>query len=71
MESSPAEQLIDRKGGTNTFAAAIGKRPGAVRMMRHRKRLPREVWPEIMTAFPDVSLEDLLATEPAAGEAAA
>jgi hypothetical protein len=61
--SSPAAQLIDEKGGPAVFAAAIGKEPGAVRMMKHRGSLPRSVWPEIQRAFPDVTLEVLLKTE--------
>ncbi len=32
-------------------------------MMKHRNKLPRPVWPEILTAFPDITLEGLKALE--------
>lgn len=64
MQETPA-QLIDRKGGAAAFAKAIGVEASAVRMMKHRQRLPRSCWPEIMTAFPDVSLAHLMAIEAA------
>ena len=59
-------QLIDSKGGSTAFAKAIGSAPGAVRLMKHRGKLPRSVWPEVMKAFPDVTLDQLLETETAA-----
>lgn len=58
MRKSPA-QLIDEKGGPAAFAKAIGREPTAVRMMKHRDRIPRSVWPEVVEAFPDVTLDDL------------
>lgn len=56
-------QIIEGKGGSAAVAKAIGVEPSAVRMMKHRGKFPRAVWPEIMTAYPDITLEVLKATE--------
>jgi len=64
MSNSPA-QIIDEKGGPAAFASKVGKRPGAVRAWKHRNTLPREAWPEIIQAFPDLTLERLIAVEAA------
>lgn len=58
-----ASQIIEDKGGSAEFARACGLEPAAVRMMKHRNKLPRAAWPEIMTAFPDVTLDVLKASE--------
>lgn len=58
-----ASQIIDAKGGSAAFAKAAGLEPTAVRMMKHRNKLPRAAWPEIMTAFADITLDVLIATE--------
>lgn len=58
---TPSE-LIDEKGGSAAFARAIGADAGAVRMMKHRNKLPRSAWPEIQKAF-DLGLDDMLAIE--------
>ena len=58
-----AAQVIDSKGGPAAFAERIGVGPGAVRMMKFRNRIPRSVWPEVVEAFPDLSLEVLKAIE--------
>ena len=52
-------QIIEKKGGPAAFAEAIGKTPGAVRVMKCRNRFPRKVWPEIVRAFPDLTLDRL------------
>lgn len=64
-----AAQIIEEKGGSAAFAKACGVEPSAVRMMKHRNKLPRSAWPEIMTAFPDLTLEVLKATEAATAPA--
>lgn len=68
MRITPA-QLIEDKGGPAAFARAIGRDPTAVRMMKHRQSLPRAIWPEIIEAFPDITLDDLKAIEQASAEA--
>lgn len=54
-----AAELIEAKGGSAAFAEAIKRDPAAVRMMKHRNKLPRSVWPEIVHAFPEVTLDQL------------
>jgi hypothetical protein len=63
--STPAE-LIEAKGGPSAFATAIGVSDGSVRLMKHRNKLPRSVWPEVQQAFPEVTLAVLLKLERAA-----
>lgn len=58
-------EIIDAKGGNAAVASATGYDPGAVALWRHRNKLPRRAWPEIMTAWPDVKLGHLLALEAA------
>jgi hypothetical protein len=58
-----ASSFIDAKGGNAVVAQATGYQPGAIGLWRHRNRLPRSAWPEILKAFPDVKLDDLLAIE--------
>jgi hypothetical protein len=64
-------QLIDAKGGPAVFAKAIKVEPSAARMMKHRNKIPRSAWPEIIEAFPDVSMADLKALEQASSGAEA
>lgn len=58
-----ASSFIDAKGGNAAVALATGYQPGAVALWRHRNRLPRNAWPEILKAYSDVHLDDLLAIE--------
>lgn len=64
--SNPVALLIDAQGGTQTFAEKVGRTPNNVRVWRHRGVLPRDAWPEVLEAFPDVTLDALKATERAA-----
>ena len=63
MNSTPVSKIIDAKGGPTAFAAKVKRRPGAVRAWKHRNYFPRDAWPEIIKAFPDLSLERLLKIE--------
>ena len=58
-----ASDFVDRFGGPKAVADATGKTPGAVSLWKNRNRIPRDAWPDLMKAFPDVSLDDLLALE--------
>ena len=58
-----ASQIITQCGGTAGFAGALGVSTGVVRMWRHRNRIPRSVWPEVIEAFPAVTLDALKASE--------
>jgi hypothetical protein len=58
-----AAKIIDAKGGPTAFAARVKSSPGVVRAWKHRNYFPREAWPEIITAFPDLMLDKLLEME--------
>lgn len=60
-----ASDFVDTHGGPKAVADATGKTPGAVSLWKNRNRIPRDAWPDLMKAFPDVSLDDLLALEAA------
>ncbi len=60
-------QFIDARGGPTAVANATGHKVGAVNVWRHRNKIPRTAWPEVMTAFPDVTMADLLAMEKISG----
>jgi hypothetical protein len=70
MAHFPAE-IIDEKGGPAVFAEKVGKSAGAVRLWKHRNQFPRDAWPEIITAFPDISMERLMELEAQSPESAA
>lgn len=61
--SNTATQIIVENGGARAVAAAIGKKPGAVRLWKHRNSIPRDAWPDLITTFPGITLERLLASE--------
>jgi hypothetical protein len=63
--SDTAAQIIDDKGGPTAVAAKVGRSPGAVRVWKHRDAFPREAWPEIIEAFPDITLDRLREIEKA------
>lgn len=58
MSKSPS-QLIEQQGGATVFAAAIGRKANAVRLWKFRERIPRSAWPEIVEAFPSLTLDVL------------
>lgn len=63
---STAATFVDERGGPKAVADATGRKPGAVSLWKNRNRIPRDAWPEILKAYPDVSLDALLAIEGAA-----
>lgn len=63
--SETAEQFIKDHGGAHALARTLGISPGAVRMWKVRKTIPRTVWPEIIDALPGVTLDDLRKVEAA------
>ena len=63
-----AAEFIDEKGGPAAVARATGYKPGAVALWRHRNKLPRSAWPEIMEAFPGTTLATLKAIEAVAAK---
>lgn len=62
------EQIIDANGGPAAFAHAVGAEAGAVRMWKLRNRIPRTAWPEVLEAFPDLTIDDLKAAEQVGGK---
>lgn len=58
-EIATASQFIDEKGGPAAVASKVGRKPGAVRAWKHRDALPRDAWPEIVDAYPDMTLDRL------------
>jgi hypothetical protein len=64
MADYSAASIIDEKGGPAVFAELVGKSAGAVRVWKHRNQIPRDSWPEIIKAFPDITLDRLCASEP-------
>lgn len=60
-----ASDFIDVKGGPAAVARSTGYKPGAVALWRHRNKLPRSAWPEIIDAFPGVTMDELRAIETA------
>jgi hypothetical protein len=58
-----AATIIDEMGGPTAVARAIHKRSGAVRAWKHRNAIPRGAWPELLEAFPDLTMDRLRATE--------
>jgi hypothetical protein len=74
---TPAE-FIDEKGGPAAMARAIEEacpqleRPinaGSIALWRHRNKIPRANWPEVMDAYPDLTMPDLRAMENAGAAA--
>ncbi len=61
-------EFIDAKGGPAAMSRATGHSAGAVSVWRHRNRVPRSAWPEIMAAYPEITLEKLKALEAKAPE---
>lgn len=70
-----ATDFIDSRGGPAKIAEAFsGLQPpaihhnaGAVAVWRHRNKLPRKAWPEILEAYPDVTMAELKAIEARSG----
>ena len=58
-----ASQIIEKHGGPKALADALGKTAVAIRVWKSRNRIPRAAWPDIMSRFPEVTMEVLLATE--------
>lgn len=58
-----AGDLIDAKGKATAVATKIGYSPGTVRQWKFRGVIPRDAWPDILKAFDDVTLDDLLKIE--------
>lgn len=56
-------KFIDELGGTPAVAEKTGHRAGTIYKWRCVNVLPRSAWPEVLKAFPEVSVDALLALE--------
>lgn len=55
----PVVLFIKKEGGPKAVAKAVGCSPGAVSLWANREAVPRGSWPEVMKAFPAITLETL------------
>lgn len=60
--------FIDAKGGPAKIAEETGHGAGAIALWRHRNKIPRTAWPEIMEAYADVTLAELKEMEASSGK---
>jgi hypothetical protein len=66
-----ARELIKSLGGTTKVARKLGEKVQTVHMWGKRQCIPRRVWPEMLDAYPQVTMDTLRLTEwPAPQEAA-
>jgi hypothetical protein len=56
-------QIIDSCGGATAVAEKMRVKPARVRMWIFRRRIPRSAWPEVIEAYPNLSVEALKAAE--------
>lgn len=49
--------------GPQTLAVALEEKYGTIRSWSSRNAIPRDKWPDILKAYPEVGLNDLLAME--------
>jgi len=60
---NPSSRLVGELGGVQAVAEQLNKSPGAIRNWAHRNTVPRSVWPELLDAFPSLTLDKLKAVE--------
>jgi hypothetical protein len=63
QDMASAADIIDQLGKPAEVAAKIGVDPVVVRMWKHRNKLPRTMWPELLQAYPSITMDALLKTE--------
>lgn len=56
--------IIDSRGA-KTIGDRTGIPVGRIRVWKHRQRIPRSAWPDLIEAFPDLTLEALKQAEAA------
>lgn len=59
----PVAQLVSDLGGAQTVAERLNSRTETVRMWTWRNAVPRRVWPEMIEAFPGLTIDKLKAIE--------
>ena len=53
------DQFLDARGGAEALARALSVPVNTVRVWRTRGFIPRARWPEIIEAFPELTLAEL------------
>lgn len=61
MPQTPAEII----GEPSAFAERANISPGLARSWKCRNKFPRDAWPELMKAIPELTLDRLMALEKA------
>jgi hypothetical protein len=56
--------IIDSRGAKD-IADRTGVPVGRVRVWKHRQRIPRSIWPDLIDAYPELTLDTLKAAEAA------
>jgi len=65
MSKTAAEIIVDL-GGPKAIAESTPHKEGTIWVWKHRGKIPRTAWPDLIEAFPKkVSLDDLRQTEAA------
>ncbi len=59
------KDLIRKLDGPSAVAGKLNMRPETVQMWVTRRRIPRNRWPELIEAYPHLTLETLKAAEAA------
>jgi len=54
-----------RAKGQKTLAIVLCQKPATIRGWSSRNVIPRDSWPDIMIAYPEIGLNDLLKMEEA------
>lgn len=60
--SETTAEFIEAKGA-EVIAERLRVEVGTVRVWKHRKSIPRATWPELIEAFPELTLDRLKAME--------
>lgn len=63
MTTQTVAELIDAKGGPAVFAEKVKRSANNVCVWKFRNRIPRTAWPEVIEAFPEISIADLKGIE--------
>ncbi len=63
MADLPASELIESLGGAKVVAEKTTYRRGTVDTWGSREIIPRKAWPDLMIAFPQLGMSDLIGSE--------
>jgi hypothetical protein len=67
-EEHPVSKLIAAMGGPRDIEERTTIPAGRVAVWKHRKCIPRDAWPALLTNYPEaITLADLIAADPSKG----